>query len=443
MSDAPEEGAPAPDRGGSFGRDVLVTFGFTGLFAVVALCNSIVVARTVGTEGRGLYALLVAVLALAIPIGSLGLHYAAVYTVGRSRPIAQVVVLGHLWPAVVALVGFSFVGAVYLFHGGIPEATWLRVAMAAALSLPSALYVENVRGALLGQKKVVLYHSIQLVVGGGLLLLNLALLQRGVAWVLVTLIFSYGIPAALLTLLHLPKLSKAQLPSRDLIKESTSYGISAAGTLMSEAALTRLGFLLIVPVVSVADIGLLSTADLIIQQIAWGGMLAGRMMLAQSANDPDGAKSRAKVGLAVRLFTVVVICGGLFAAGAGWWIIPFVFGEDFAPAYIGMLILLPSAVSRGAYALTSQWLMGQGQVSAVMRAGWSAVAVDAVLSVIAGYFFGWLGVAVVKVIAGGVQLLLTYRALVAYSGEGFRWVLNAEDVRALYAWVRARLARLR
>ena len=443
MEDAPEQKTQAPGKGGSFGRDVLVTFGFTGVFAVVALCNSIVVARMVGTEGRGLYALLVATLALAIPIGSVGLHYAAVYSVGRSRSIAQVVVLGHLWPAVVALIGFSFVGGVYLAHDGIPEATWLRVAMAAALSLPSALYVENVRGVLLGQKRVVLYHFIQLLVGGGLLLLNLAFLQRGVSWVLVTLIFSYGIPAVLLTLLHLPKLGKAEIPTRELVKENVTYGMSAAGTLMSEAALTRLGFLLIAPVVSVAEIGLLSTADLIIQQIAWGGMLAGRMMLAQSANDPDGAKSRAKVGLAVRLFTAVVVGGCVFAAAAGWWIIPFVFGEEFAPAYIGMLILLPSAVSRGAYALTSQWMMGQGQVTAVMRAGWSAVAVDAVFSVLAGYLFGWLGVAVVKVVAGGVQLLLTYRALVAYSGEGFRWVLNGDDLRTLYAWLKARLARVR
>ena len=90
---------------GTYGRDVLVSVGFTGLIVLSALANSVVIARMVGTEGRGLYALLVAVTALAWPLAGGGLNHAATWRVGGGDDVSRVATLNHVWAALVLLVG--------------------------------------------------------------------------------------------------------------------------------------------------------------------------------------------------------------------------------------------------------------------------------------------------------------------------------------------------
>jgi|GEM_PF-2071980 len=430
-------------RGRSFGANVLISFAFTGLLTALAFTNSIVIARWVGAEGRGLYALGVAVLGVLIPLTNLGLGFASTWAIGRGESIPRVVSLNHLWSAVVLLICSTLVGGALLRFQGVPEVEWALVGLVALITLPAAVYSENARGVMLGLGQVVRYNGVQTLQVIALLIANLTLLGIGPQAVLLTLVIGYWVPAFIVLLGHVPKLAEASWPPKELRKSQVGYGVKATGTHLVEILIIRLDYLLVTPIIGVAALGLYSVADQIATVLAWGGLVAGRMMLAESSSDRAGDAARWKLGLGVRTLLLVVGVAAIFAASTGWYIIPTVFGEEFAPAYIGLLILLPAAQLRGSTALIGTYLMGRSVLRPVLIAGAAAIAVIAVGSPIAAHFFGWRGVAVVRVIAYAVQLVLTARAYRQATGESFRWILDRDDVNALAAWARLRLAKRR
>src|SRR2546425_2016835 len=67
-----------------FLRNVIETYATRILLMGVALITTIVVARLLGPEGRGLFAVAAAVGALGVQFGNLGLHTSNVYYAARS-----------------------------------------------------------------------------------------------------------------------------------------------------------------------------------------------------------------------------------------------------------------------------------------------------------------------------------------------------------------------
>jgi O-antigen/teichoic acid export membrane protein len=193
-------------------------------------------------------------------------------------------------------------------------------------------------------------------------------------------------------------------------------------------------------------------ADQISHLMAWAGLLAGKMMLPEAASDDDGRRSLAKLGLAARLLIAVLLGASIFAAAVGVWLIPALFGPEFASAYVAMLILLPSTLARALHALIATWLQGRGVQRPVIRASAVAVAIEAIVVAIAALTLGWLGVAVAKSGAYLIQLGIALRALRAYRREhdladdphglpGGRWLLDRDDVAALRRWIVSRAQR--
>lgn len=427
--------------GRSFGANILITFGFVGLLTALAFGNSVIVARMVGAEGRGLYALAVAALGILIPIANLGLSFSSTWALGQGREPRDVVSLVHLWSGGVLVVCGLLVLPLFLWFRGLPEVEWALVAVATLITLPAAVYGDNTRGVFLGLNQVVRYNAVQTANVLVLLVANLTLLGIGPRAVLLTLVLGYWIPATVIFLGHLRHIGKLRLPPRDFVREQAGYGVKATGTHFVEVLLLRLDYLLVTPIVGVVAIGLYSVADQIATVMAWGGQVAGRLMLAESAADSEGEVARKKLGLGVRLLLCVVALAALGAAATGWYLIPVVFGEEFRDAYLGMVILLPVAMLRGSSSLIGTYLMGRNAMRPVLVAGGVAVAVILVASPLAALAGGWRAVAGVRVVAVALQLSLTARAYRLESGERFRWLLNGEDLKALGNWVAARRAR--
>jgi O-antigen/teichoic acid export membrane protein len=432
----------SPRRTGTFGRDVLISFGFTGLTMFCALANSVVVARMVGTEGRGLYALAVSVTAMAWPIAGGGLNHAATWQIGRGADPHRIATLNHLWSLGVAVVGGAVALTVLGRCGGLPDGDLLLVVLAASAIVPAMVYCELTRGLLLGGKRVLAFNGVGVAAILTLLAANLVLLRHGTRQVLVALTIAYWLPAVVIGLLYLLRLGRARLPDRALLGSSLSYGSRALGVVVAEATLLRADLLLMAIWVPIADIGIYSTADQATHMVALLGIVAGRMMLAESANDPTGRSSGRKLGLAARLLMTCTAAVGVAAAATAWFLIPAVFGPDFAPAYLGVLILMPAALAKGLYALFSTWLLGRAVLRPVIVAGVVAIVFDLVAVALLAGPLGWRGVALAKTLAYLIQAAITIRGYRATEGaEPLRWVLNADDLAALRTWLASRLAR--
>lgn len=423
--------------GGRYGRDVLQSLGFIAIQAALALVNSIVIARVGGPEARGLYGLAVAILAVAWPIAALGQQGSTVYLLGKGRPAGAIAGLNSL--LVASLIPLALItGALAWRLGGAAGSTSALAILAAALCVPAAVQFETVRHDYLGRGRVLAYNLCQVVLTSILLILNLWLVVRGTAWVLVALVGAWVGAAALLGLVRGAARPRLRLPGWDLVRESLRYGVREAASRLSEAALTRADVLVLALFVDLPALGVFAIADQIANLMAWLGIAAGRMMFAHAARDGDEA--RRKLGLISRLLVLYSALAALACVALLGWLVPLIYGEAFARAYVGVLLLLPAVLFKGLHAVLARYLAARGHQRPVVRAGLAALGLDLVLVAGLAPVLGWEAAALAKSLALGVQLLIVRAADRRLDPDApLRLMPGRADLEALRTWVAARL----
>lgn len=429
-----------------YARSVVVSFVAVAGMSLMALGNSIVLARAAGPEGRGLYGLAVAILAMTLPIASAGLGSAITWQLSREQPYGQL--LGLTWRAVLVSVvlGAAMAGVAGLgFHFGIDEiAMWALLAV--ALVLPAHVGIDIARGLLLGERRSVAYNLSSAATIAVMLVLNLwAAFQAlsGSLWVLANLVLANWIIGALMASMSLRR--RSERPTTELTRSSLRYGKNSAVVALGDAALLRVDYLVAAPFVDLAALGIYAIADQITHLMAWAGLLAGKMMLPEAASDADGQRSLVKLALAARLIVAFSLLGAAIAIGVGPWLIPFLFGGDFVDAYWAMLLLLPATLCKSLHGLVATWLQGRGDQQPVVRASTISVGVEVIAVAGLAVTVGWLGVAIAKTGAYAVQLGLGLAALRRHRAQlpdddghlipGGRWLVTREDISMVWRWL--------
>jgi O-antigen/teichoic acid export membrane protein len=452
---------------GGYARGVLVSVVAVAGMSLMALANSIVLARVAGPEGRGLYGLAVAMGALTLPIASAGLGSAMTWQLGREQSYAQLLGLTRRAVLVSLVLGALTAGvAMAGLELSLDEAAMWAL-LAAGLTLPAQVTVELGRGLLLGQRRAVAYNLSSVAVIAVLLGLNLS--WRPAApdwlatdsalanstWVLGNLVLASWIIAALMVAKSLRQPSER--PAPELVRGSLRYGKHSAVVALGDAALLRVDYLVAAPFVDLAALGIYAIADQISHLMSWVGLLAGKMMLPEAASDDAGGqRSLAKLALACRLIVAITLVGSVIAIGLGRWLIAALFGPEFTDAWWGLLLLLPATLCKSLHALIATWLQGRGDQEPIVRASAISVAVEVVAVFGLAIAFGWLGVAAAKTGAYAVQFALGLAALRRHraqlpgadeSGDdghsipGGRWLITRSDVTMLWQWLAARKAR--
>ncbi len=424
---------------GTFGSDVVVSLFFYAALLGIALANNVAIARFVGPDGRGLYGLAVAIVALAGPIAAMGLPAATVYFIGRGEPPRAVAGLNLLLFGALAPLALGIAGTGMILLGTPPAEAMMFATVVAIAVIPASVYLECERSHFLARRRVLAFNLCHTALALLLLSLNLTTLATGTQWVLYNLLLSYWVVASALLLRRI--IVRPTSPSRQLVRSSFRYGLRAATIRALESGVLRFDYLLMTPFVGLAEIGIYAIADQITHMMATVGITAGRFLFAESAADERGERTRAKLELASRLVLVLILVGALVAATSFWWLIPILFGTAFAPAYVGVLILIPASLMRNLYFLFSTYLAGQNLQAPAMRGSGAALAAEVALVVAGAMAFGWHGAAIAKSIATIIQFTWVYRAYRDLTREygSFRWTLNRADLAILRGWLAARL----
>ena len=109
--------------------------------------SSVLVARVLGPEGRGRYALPIAVLAIVLALGNLGLEHAQIYLAGKGVPLTTLWANSSLVGAGVAIVTWVLAAVLIAMPAGIPGDTiptaWLLLALVQVPILLHVLYWLN------------------------------------------------------------------------------------------------------------------------------------------------------------------------------------------------------------------------------------------------------------------------------------------------------------
>ena len=381
-----------------FGRELGVSVSMVALVALCGFINNIVLARWVGPEGRGLYAIAVSAGALMLPLALVGMAETTVVAIGRGFAPEQLRTLHRR--AVVFSLPLSLGTAALLFWGAGERVLSLpTIALVAALlALPARLFVECARAEWLATRRVLAYALAGGVSAFALLALNGLAMGGREEWVLVNFVLAYALAA--FAVFWARERRSRQLPDPRLQRFARGYGPRAALNAWGEAAATRLDYLLLAPMLPLQELGLYALADQLAQLCTWVSVQAGKLLLGESARDP--ASGRRLLVSCTRL-TILAFAGlGLGVLTAGPSLVTALFGEAFAPSHQAWLWLLPFAFFRALSALYANDLLAKGGAGAVAVSGAAGLAAGLAVLLPALGLCGWMGAGLARSLGAAV-----------------------------------------
>lgn len=390
------------------GRKVAETFSTRVALILIGFTASVLVARALGPEGRGLFAVATVIAATGVQLGNLGLYAANTYYAARSREHLPTLVGNSL--AAASGIGGLLCAGTWLVLSRWPEWSPLSEALLALalLSIPLGLAYLFVQHLLLGLQEVRAYNQIELVgrlLGVAAIAGLLVLGHARVLWV-------YGaglVGTAVSALWALRRLGTAlegpvQL-SYGLMRETVRYGIKAYISALVSFLVLRIDLLLIRYLVGEAAVGYYSIA-VTMGDVLYTFPAAVGTILFPHLTAMDGVAQRRQVtSRVVRGVMIAMIVASGAAAVLARPAVGLLFGEAFLPAVPAFLWLIPAIYVLSVNSVYMNYFAADGLPSVVIWSPALALLVNITLNLAWIPRMGITGAAAASLVAYGVMLL--------------------------------------
>ena len=333
-------GVPAPRAERSFGGDVILTVASKLLYALGGVLVTIIIARGLGPNGQGIFAVALNLTLMLIQLGSIGLPVANPFFAARD-PEAQPVLIGYSLRLAIVLSLVLAAGACVLkavLPSSLAGLGWTELTITLA-TIPLALAALFLQGILLGRQAMVAYNVVELtqvavaLVG---LAAAFAFFDPGLAAVLVIIgasrVVSLGV--ALGALRGVLRPSGARRPG--LLRQMLRKGALVYLVALIAFVLIRVDLLLVNAIVGAGQAGQYSIAAIIAEGLVLVPLVVGTNLLPRVATSSDAA-------LTAMVFRTMFIGFGLMclASAPGVAIaVPILFGdryEDAVPLYFDLV----------------------------------------------------------------------------------------------------------
>jgi O-antigen/teichoic acid export membrane protein len=307
-----------------------------------SLVTSVLIARILGPEGRGLYAVATAVGALGVQFGNMGLHSSNTYFVAKNRTLLPSL-LGNTIMVSFCLGGL-LAGFAWAIFSLMPEISPLKgFLLPLALSwIPVGLMYFLLQSLLIGVKEIRTYNKIEAFNGFVFIVLIFVLIFiKNITVESVYVANLVGLIVSVLFILWGLRLliDKFPVPSMRLFFENIRYGIKAYLAAFFAFIVLRIDLLMVKYILGAKEAGYYSVAasmaDLVYLLPTTVGMIIFPH-LSEMENDRDRWIYARRVVSYLALTLAVVIALAMILAK------PFVrllFGQAFLPAVPAFIIL--------------------------------------------------------------------------------------------------------
>jgi O-antigen/teichoic acid export membrane protein len=421
-----------------FKRDGIYLLGNSAVQLVAGTVSSIVVARWLGAEGKGILYLLFLLPTFVVGLGGLGFRASAVYFVGKGNDLRRIAIY---------LAGFSvLLGALYAGAGwalrDILGSTILKglgpgLIGIALLLIPVTLVRNYTDGFLHGRRRFGLYatlHGGTALAKAILLLVFLPALGLGMTWAVVaylaTLLVQTAVTAAVVTRDARP--GGQPTPLGAFIR----YGLAGHIGNLAQRANLRLDVFLLNPVVGPAGIGVYSIAVLLGELIWHVPNAAGEVLLPRVAGSSRDS-ARAMTEFLSRNTVLLATAATVVLLLAAPFVIRIAFGEEFADAVPALFWLAPGLITLSVSKILTKYLAGIGRPILNSSASILALAVNAPLLLVLIPRYGINGAAAATSLAYILQTAFVVFSFARETGRPVRYCLfprraDASVYRALW-----------
>jgi len=388
-----------------------------GLGLAVGVASSIVTARWLGAEGRGILATLAAVTGLVLQIGNLGLHSSNVYFIAREPGRAGAVLANALGTSLVmGVAGGAICLGVFQGWPAILGAIPRPLLLVTCAVLPFQFLILFFQNALLGLGRVRAFNVFELVHRGAIFLL-LAIYLIGASGGAAGAVVLFGAGATvfgIVSVLYCARLVGIGRPDRPLLAVMLGYGGRAWVACLLTFLIARVQVFLINAHAGVSATGTysiaLQIADTMLLVPGTIGMILMPRIAAATAGDRAAITARVS-RLAALAMTVLCGTAALVAAPG----IRLLYGPEFAGAIGPFLWLLPAVWASGLSGILMNHFAGDGLPSIVIGAPLAALALNVLLNV---WLVPVLGLTGAALAASASALLMLGLSLASFLRRG-------------------------
>ena len=350
-----------------------------GLLIAAAFLSSIVTARILGPEGRGVFFYWTTLAALVIQFGNLGLHSSNTYYLAKGQVRLSTVAANSFWVSIIggAALGGLLTGVLWL-KGPTLHEKWPFL-LPTLLMIPAGLYFMLGINLFIAMGRIGEYNTFELI--NRYLMLAFVILA---AW-------RWRTPAAMLTVTSIAAatvclflyrriraLDAGQGPSIKVFIDGLSYAMRAYIAAALGFLVLRLNAFMLDRYADTATLGTWSVAAQLLDVIILVPSTIALVLLPRIMRDknPYGLMHSQ-----LRMVTILLLLLCMLGAWLGHDLISLAYGERFAGAYAMMLWGLPGALALGLISIHSQYLAAAGIPVALIWIWLGGLVVEAAMAV--------------------------------------------------------------
>ena len=384
---------------GKFTKDNLITF-ITQIFSLIfGLGTSIIIARVLGPEGKGIYALAILLPATLIMFCNFGIAQASVFYIGKRkyRPeeiFGDNIIFSSLLTIFSLLIGLT---VVFFFANSLFPYVAKGYLLLALFLLPFNLFLDFVNYILLGLQKIKEFNFINILQNFifliliTLLLLGLGLGLKAVITAHILSCFFGAIVLFFLTrkIVGIPSLHF----NKAYFKDALRYGIKVyLGNIISFFHY-RIDMFLINIFLNPIAVGFYSVAVGISEKIWLVSQSAATVLFPKVSSETDKKRLKEFTPIVCRNILFINSLGAILLFFLSRWLIILLYSKRFLNSVLPFQILLIGAVTIGGYRILTNDLYGRGRPELNIYIGLLSVGLNVILNIIGIPKYGILGAA--------------------------------------------------
>jgi O-antigen/teichoic acid export membrane protein len=401
----------------SLNYSILETLATRVLIIGIGLLTSVITARILGPEGRGLCAVAASIGALGVQFGNLGLHASNIYHVARDPKLLQPLV-GNTLMVSFGIGGIIATATLAVFYG------WPHLAPVHGILLGfSLLYIPIGLGYLLlqnlflGLHRIRFFNSIELINRTlAVVLMAFAILLNAVYVEVVfgTTVIALVVSLAVMVWRIWNLVPSFPLPSLNIFKEHIQYGLKVYLTDFFSFLSLRLNLLILQYMLDAEKVGYYSVAVSLTDMIYMFPMVVGTILFPKLSAMPEMTE---KWKLTKRMtsqiaWQMVLVC--IVAALCSKPLILFLYGKPFAPSVPLFYLSLISVYFLSVQSVFVKYMASQGYPLIIMWIWLSILLISIPLTILLISAVGLLGVVYASIVTNFILLIEIFYFSIKY-----------------------------
>lgn len=403
---------------GKFTKNVIFTFIAKGITLILGLIITIIIARILGPEKKGIYSLAILLPTLLITFTNLGISSATIFHIGKKKySLEQIlgnnIIFSVLISAFTIILGLI---SISLFSDSLFAGVKKEYLFLALLIIPFQLFLLFIISILWGLQKIKKYNLIHLLkILVFFLLVGIFLLwfRLEIKTIIIAQIIS-SIPAVILLLFWVnKKIRGISLKFNKLyFKDSLKYGSKVYLADLSSFLHIRIDIFLINIFINPLAVGLYSVSAAMTQKLWLITNSIATVLFPRVSSETDKKRLKEFTPLVCRTTLFITLLAAIFLILISHWLIVLLFSRAYSGSILPFNILLIGTIAISGWNILANDLMGRGKPQIYARLSIGSVILNILLNVFLIPRFGIIGAAWSTTIS---YTILCFSAVIIYS----------------------------